>query len=376
MNIDEPLYSQTLTTILQLALVDLLLSIDIRPYTVIGHSSGEIAAAYTAGHLSRRSAIAVSYHRGNLASQLILASTEKHSMMAVGLSSNASRDLMAKMQHEGNFREFDADSNTVSCINSPSSVTVSGPDVQIQLLAVYLRTSGIFHRKLRVELGYHSLQMEMIAPEYCNRLGSLEKGEKHHSGTTMISSVSNKIVSDTETCEAQYWVQTMVSPVQFSNAVSAACMSLHTDNETTSLDLSHKSRLDTHGFLEIGPHAALRAPVEEIIGTVLSTREIVYSSTLIRNTSGTITFLQALGDLYCAGYRLDLRRVISLLTGDGRLASLLPSVPAYPFEHSIQHREDSRVNAELFSFAAVSLKEIKESSRSLTPALQQYALWL
>lgn len=154
------------------------------------------------------------------------------------------------------------------------------------------------------------------------------------------------MVSDTETCEAQYWVQNMVSTVQFSNAVSAACMSLHTGNETTSLDLSHKSRLDTHGFLEIGPHAALRTPVEEIIGTVLSTREIMYSSTLIRNTPGTITFLQALGSLYCAGYRLDLRRVASLLTRDDRPASLLPSMPAYPFEHSTQHLEDSRVNAE------------------------------
>lgn len=173
-NIDEPLYSQTLITILQLALVDLLLSIDIRPYTAIGHSSGEIAAAYTAGHLSRRSAVAISYYRGNIASELILSSTEKHSMMAVGLSSNASRDLIAKMQHEGNFREVDADSITVSCINSPNSVTVSGPDLQIQLLAAYLRTSGIFHRILRIELGYHSPQIEVIASEYCNRLGSLE----------------------------------------------------------------------------------------------------------------------------------------------------------------------------------------------------------
>ena len=44
-NIDDPEYSQTITTALQLALIDLLRSFDLFPAAVIGHSSGEIAAA-------------------------------------------------------------------------------------------------------------------------------------------------------------------------------------------------------------------------------------------------------------------------------------------------------------------------------------------
>lgn len=44
-NINKPEYSQPLCTALQLALVDLLNSIGIVPDTVVGHSSGEIAAA-------------------------------------------------------------------------------------------------------------------------------------------------------------------------------------------------------------------------------------------------------------------------------------------------------------------------------------------
>ena len=44
-NIDDPEYSQVLCTVLQIGLVDLLRSFQISPAAVIGHSSGEIAAA-------------------------------------------------------------------------------------------------------------------------------------------------------------------------------------------------------------------------------------------------------------------------------------------------------------------------------------------
>lgn len=44
-NINNPAYSQPLCTALQIALVDLLRSFNICPSTVVGHSSGEIAAA-------------------------------------------------------------------------------------------------------------------------------------------------------------------------------------------------------------------------------------------------------------------------------------------------------------------------------------------
>lgn len=43
------LYGQTLCTVLQVALVDLLRTWDIVPSSVVGHSSGEIAAAYCMG---------------------------------------------------------------------------------------------------------------------------------------------------------------------------------------------------------------------------------------------------------------------------------------------------------------------------------------
>jgi acyl transferase domain-containing protein len=57
--INEAEISQPATTAIQIALVDLLESFYIRPSRVVGHSSGEVAAAYAAGALSRDNAIIV-----------------------------------------------------------------------------------------------------------------------------------------------------------------------------------------------------------------------------------------------------------------------------------------------------------------------------
>jgi acyl transferase domain-containing protein len=52
--------SQPATAAIQIALVDFYENLDIKPSRVIGHSSGEIAAAYAAGALSHEAAIEMS----------------------------------------------------------------------------------------------------------------------------------------------------------------------------------------------------------------------------------------------------------------------------------------------------------------------------
>lgn len=70
MTVRTPEYSQPLSTALQIALVQLLKSFGIAPKAVVGHSSGEIAAAYAIGALSLESACKASYFRGQLAGRL------------------------------------------------------------------------------------------------------------------------------------------------------------------------------------------------------------------------------------------------------------------------------------------------------------------
>lgn len=61
MDIDDPEVSQTTTTALQMALYDLLQVLGVQVPVVVGHSSGEIAAAYASNALSLKSACKVSY---------------------------------------------------------------------------------------------------------------------------------------------------------------------------------------------------------------------------------------------------------------------------------------------------------------------------
>ena len=62
--VSEPAFSQPLCTAVQVALVQLLESWGIRPVVSVGHSSGEMAAAYAAGLVSAGEAITLAYYRG------------------------------------------------------------------------------------------------------------------------------------------------------------------------------------------------------------------------------------------------------------------------------------------------------------------------
>ena len=81
--VHQPFLAHPACTALQIAVVDLLASWGILPERVIGHSSGEIAAAYCSGKLSRKASWKVAYYRGFVSAKQLDA---KGAMIAVGLS--------------------------------------------------------------------------------------------------------------------------------------------------------------------------------------------------------------------------------------------------------------------------------------------------
>jgi acyl transferase domain-containing protein len=118
--LEEAQCSQVVTTAVQIALVDLLTYLQVTPAVVVGYSSGEIAAAYAAGHLDATSAIRVSYHRGMLCSGLERSGGVQYGMAVVGLP---------REDVEAGFQEMGQRDLVVSCVNSPTIVTVSGPAI-------------------------------------------------------------------------------------------------------------------------------------------------------------------------------------------------------------------------------------------------------
>ena len=111
------------------------------PSAVVGHSSGEIAAAYAAGALSKESALIAAYYRGFVCNRW----TKAGGMAAIGLGkAEVSPFLVAGMG--------------IACENSDSSVTLSGDTEALEhaMDAIKKHHDSAFMRKLQVGTAYHS----------------------------------------------------------------------------------------------------------------------------------------------------------------------------------------------------------------------------
>lgn len=213
-NINSPRFSQPLCTVLQVALVDLLRHWGITPSSVIGHSSGEIAAAYALGALSAEDCWKVAFHRGHLAEEINSLHPEVDSgMLAVGLSQADTEAYIGKLPvSEGQVL-------SVACVNSSQSVTVSGDRSLIDQLEEVLKAEKVFARKLAVKNAYHSKHMELIAEQYRQSLQDI-KVQPGYANVSMFSSVTGNTIKPEE-LGADYWVRNMVAPVLFYVALQA-----------------------------------------------------------------------------------------------------------------------------------------------------------
>ncbi|RAK87226.1 polyketide synthase [Aspergillus costaricaensis CBS 115574] len=338
-NVNDPSYGQPLCTALQIALVDLLESWGISPAAVVGHSSGEIAAAYSSGALTKWSALKIAYFRGSLAGELGRSSSMKGAMLAVGLSRENAQKYLGKLEPQ-----FERLEVVVACVNSPQSVTISGKLEQIDALHDLLSRDGIFSRKLAVNVAYHSFQMCEIADRYFTALGDLESPCKRKKrGPFMVSSVTGTLTSSERLVEPEYWVHNMVSPVLFNEAVSYLCS--QSGKTYKKIDGSHRHSVRIGHLLEIGPHCALQGPCRDIVSVLRKSDKVSYVPFLVRNRSALECAMEAAGRLHCSGFPIKLTSV----NGDGdakarRRPRVLVDLPDYPFNHSTSYWHESRLS--------------------------------
>ncbi|PWY84328.1 polyketide synthase [Aspergillus eucalypticola CBS 122712] len=310
--VSQPQISQVVCTAVQLALTNLLASWGIQPNMVVGHSSGEIGAAYAAGAISVSEAIALAYHRGRLAAQVRVQFPDLNGcMMAVGESAVEVRKTIKQLKL--------GEDITVACENSPRSTTASGDATAMDLLAKELQARQIFHRKLHVDVAYHSPHMQLIADDYTSAIQQVVPSTKKEN-VQFYSSLLGEKVEHPRTLGASYWVDNLTHPVQFSTALSQLCA---------------ESRPDI--IIEIGPHAALQGPIKQILqGT--QNMHTQYFASLVRNEHATKAALQLAGRLFLAGQQLDFRSV-NQTHQDHSVPTVLPSLTPYPWSHRSYWRE-------------------------------------
>ncbi|KAE8554287.1 hypothetical protein TMatcc_006203 [Talaromyces marneffei ATCC 18224] len=349
--INLPEFSQALCTVLQVAIVELLSSWGITPVAVAGHSSGEIGAAYCLGALTREDAWSAAYWRGVLSSQIpTLNPNLKGSMIAVGLSEGDAEQYIARVSKG---------SVTVACVNSPSSVTVSGDTTGVDELQELLRQDGVFERKLKVGVAYHSSHMQTIAAQYLEAISGINTAESHPE-RTMHSSVSGDLVEADE-LGPMYWVRNLTNPVRFSDALGSLVLPIDESGEqvkTAAVDI----------LVEIGPHSALGGPVKQILREI-EVKDVEYQSILSRGKSAVQTALGCIGTLSLRGVPVEIKEV-NQYHASGSTLTPLHDLPAYAWNHTRTFWAEPRVNREYrfrehprYSLVGAPLPRMSENER-------------
>ncbi|KAL8805875.1 MAG: hypothetical protein Q9182_001656 [Xanthomendoza sp. 2 TL-2023] len=319
---------QPLVTALQLAVVDLLTSWGITPSSVVGHSSGEIAAAYAAGMLSYESAMAVAYWRGEHASRVQSIDPQcSGSMMAVPISESEAQDHISQNSAwEGKI--------VIACSNSPSSVTLSGDSTAMKEIQNYFEKHEISARLLKVDTAYHSHHMRKIASQYLSSLKDMPPiATSRH--TSFFSSVTA-----TQLCcddiKPSYWVQNLVSKVRFHEALQEMCQTLRSmDSEGKGLDV----------LIEVGPHAALATPIKQTLQTEeLANAGIIYLPSFKRNEDAVLSIHHLASRLWSLGAEVNL----GMLRPPGLPARPEPLIdlPSYQWDRSVEHWNEPRISKE------------------------------
>ncbi|KAI8632855.1 PKSKA1 [Xylariaceae sp. FL1651] len=306
-----PEFSQPLVTALQLALLAVLEEWGIQPTCVVGHSSGEIAAASAAGIITPEEAIKIAYYRGMAGKRA--SAPEPLGMLAVGIGADKVNEYI------------DAKCNLqVACYNSPSSLTISGTVSSLETLQEKLQADGHFARMLQVDLAYHSDYMAEIGTAYEKMLHnncSVTRESINHR-VAMFSTVTGKQV--TGPLDADYWRLNMVSPVKFTQVMSK----LMQDHQGANF------------LLEIGPSGALSGPIAQIKKSLPgAAADIPYTSALKRGAGSLLPLYNAAGQLYIAGGSVDLAKVNRYKDN-----AVIVDLPNYSWNHSTKYWHETRAS--------------------------------
>lgn len=319
--------SQPVCTAIQIAYVQLLARWGINPVGVIGHSSGEIGAAYAARRLTAAQAIIIAYYRGYVVGKST--NTTPGGMMAAGLSKEAADAVIEDLDLVGSI-------NT-ACVNSPESVTISGDASGIEKMLAVLQGRGVFARKLNTNgRAYHSHHMALIGEEYQDLLEKeLIKWPvaQMTEGVRWISSVYAQEL--TGKVLASYWRKNLESPVLFSAAVEG-------------LVKAHELHL-----VEIGPHSALELPIKQVRSKLgLTESNIHYTTALSRGKNATDCVLNLMGQLYLHGHEVEFAKVNHFETvpssneGSLQQGKVLTSLPPYAWTYDGVLWSESRASQE------------------------------
>ena len=251
----------------QIALAALWASRGVRPDAVVGHSTGEVAAAHIAGALSLEDAARVIGVR----SRLLRSISGRGAMAVVDLGADAARAAIA---------EFD-DRLSVAVSNSRTSTVLSGDPAALDLVLASLEADGTFCRRVKVDVASHSPQVDPLLDGLTAELASIRP---ERADVAFMSTVS-ATWTDGIALDAGYWASNLRRPVRFGEAVDAMIASGHTR------------------FIELSPHPVLSLAIREALERDAPTGLV--ASSMRRDGDGPLDMTAALAALHTHGLAVD-----------------------------------------------------------------------
>ncbi|WP_433930447.1 type I polyketide synthase [Sorangium cellulosum] len=297
------------------------------PSAVVGHSQGEVPAAYVAGALSLDDAARVVAVRSALVRRLSGAGA----MAAVELPAGEVERRLAPF----------GGALSVAVVNTSSSTAVSGDAEAVDRLVAQLEAEGIFCRKVNVDYASHSAHVDVVLPELLERLAPIRPGATR---IPFYSTVTGGVLEGTA-LDGAYWCRNLRQPVRLDRALARL------------LD-------DGHGvFVEVSAHPVLASPLT----AACAEREGVVVGSLHRDDGGLARLLGALGALHVQGQPVDWRAVLAPFGGG------LVNLPTYAFQRQ-RYWFDTDESVALAAASSIAEESWSEKLAGLSPARREERL--
>ncbi len=264
---DQTAIAQPANFALQVALTELWASLGIRPDAIVGHSAGEIAAAYVAGALTFDDAATVIYHRARLQHK----TTGQGRLIAASITPDRARELPA----------VDKGLVSLAAVNSPESIALVGEVRHLEEVKAVLDAEDIFCRFVDGSVPFHSPMMDPLEAELRQCLAGLAPMAP---AKPIYSTVTGRKVGGAEH-DAGYWWGNVRDPVRFGDAALA----MIEDGITA--------------FVEVGPHPVLQRALKDCLAA--RNRNGLAVPSLKRGQEEPATIAHSCAELYVAGYTPD-----------------------------------------------------------------------
>lgn len=253
----------------QVGITRMLAQRGIQPVAVVGHSVGEVAAAWASGALTLADAITVIFHRSSLQGM----TKGIGRMAAIGVDGVAAAALISELELD--------DLLCVAGSNSQRGATLAGDADALAALGEVLTTRSVFYRQLDLDYAFHSSAMDSLEAPLLEVLGDIRPAK---SNVPFYSAVTGGLLDGTQ-LNASYWWNNIRQPVLFEQAMTA---------------------LTAQGFnlyTEIGPHPVLRSYVNDALKARALTGRVAITST--RGDDEPARVRDAAGQMLISGATVD-----------------------------------------------------------------------